>query len=248
MKKERFYLSTIDSHAHNLARTLGLGLELAQFCTASNMDEDFPAVSAQVEQQLAGIPRRILHGPFNELFPCAIDPKARALAAERYRQALQLGRRYGVQKVVLHAGFQPYVYFPSWFVEQSVDFWKRFLSDCDGSETIVLENVMETDPQWLLEIVRQVNDPRLRLCLDVGHAHVYSKVPVREWISTLAPYLSHFHLHNNAGHMDTHSPLFHGVIPMEAVLEQIPAECPEATCTLEVIDNRDNLVFLHSLE
>lgn len=247
MNKQQFYLSTIDSKAAELARELGLGLELAQFCTASNMDEAFPSVSQEVEQQLTGISRRLLHGPFNELFPCAIDPKARALAAERYRQALALAQKYRAQKVILHAGFQPHIYFPIWFVEQSVVFWKRFLTEWDGQQTIVLENVMETDPQWLLEIVEQVNDPRLRLCLDVGHAQVYSKVPVSQWISTLSPYLSHFHLHNNPGDADLHAPLFRGVIPMEAVLEQLEQECPEATCTIEVMDNTDNLPFLKNL-
>lgn len=247
MKKKQLYLSTIDEKAADLARELELGLELAQFCTAWNMDEQFAQVAPQVEAQLNGISRHLLHGPFNELFPCAIDPKARVLAADRYRQALTLAEHYSAEKVIFHAGFQPYLYYPVWFVDQSVIFWKDFLANWQGSSTIVLENVMETDPQWLLEIVRQVDDPRLRLCLDVGHAHVYSKIPVQNWLEVLFPYLSHFHLHNNPGDVDRHDPLFRGTIPMDALLAGIDTLCPHATCTIEVIDNTENYDFLRSL-
>lgn len=247
MKKELFYLSTIDSRAPEIARDFGLGLELAQFCTARNMDEDHGKVSRQVIDQLAGIQRCLMHGPFNELYPCAIDPRARALATERYSQALQLADRFGAGKLILHAGFQPYQYFPIWFVEQSIVYWKEFLQNWQGSTCIVLENVMETDPRWLLEIMQKVNDPRLRLCLDVGHAHVYSKIPVEEWVRMLSPWLSHFHIHNNSGEADLHDPLFRGSIRMESLLTLIETLCPDATVTAEVIDNTDNLEFFRNL-
>ena len=34
MREERFYLSTIDPKAGQLAREYGLGVEIAEFCTA----------------------------------------------------------------------------------------------------------------------------------------------------------------------------------------------------------------------
>ena len=41
MKKQRVYLSTIDPEAGSIARAQGLGVEIAEYCTASNMDEHF---------------------------------------------------------------------------------------------------------------------------------------------------------------------------------------------------------------
>lgn len=105
-----FYLSTIDHRAGDLARRYGLGIELAQFCTASRMDEYFPQADASVQRSCEDVPHRLLHGPFNELFPCAIDPKARQLAATRYRQAIGLAVRYGAEKVILHGGYHPFIY------------------------------------------------------------------------------------------------------------------------------------------
>ena len=152
MKKENIYLSTIASDAAPLAREYGCGLEIAEFCTAWNMDEKFSSVDGVVKKKLDGISQSTLHAPYNELFPCAIDKKARALAAERYRHAAVLAKRYGSTKLVIHGGYNPWIYYPVWYVEQSVFFWKEFLKEDPGVE-IVLENVLETEPQWLLDIV-----------------------------------------------------------------------------------------------
>ena len=235
MKREQIYLSTVDPRAGELARELGLGVEIAEYCTAWNMDREYPRTDERLRGALAGNPRRILHGPFNELFPCAIDPEARDLAARRYRQAIALARDYGADKVVIHAGFNPWLYYPVWFREQSAVFWREFLAEEPGVE-IVLENVLEQEPEWMTEILRAVDSPRLRLCLDVGHVNAYSPVDAAEWLRRCAPWISHFHLHNNNGTRDAHDPLFRGSIPMEELLTLAGALCPEATFTLELPD------------
>ena len=201
MKKENIYLSTIAPDAVRIAGEYGLGLEIAEYCTAWNMDEKFDSVDKVVRRKLNGLAGSLLHAPYNELFPCAIDKKARALAADRYRQAIELAKQYDSSKVIIHGGYNPWIYFPVWYVEQSVVFWKEFLKEDPGVE-IVLENVLETEPQWLLDIVKGVDNPKLRLCLDVGHVNAYSKIPVMNWLEEWVPYLSHFHIHNNDGSMD----------------------------------------------
>ena len=243
MNKEKIYLSTIASDAVRVAGIHGFGLEIAEYCTAWNMDEKFENVDKVVQKKLKGVPRNLLHGPYNELFPCAIDKKARELAAFRYRQAINLARRYGSEKVIVHGGYNPWIYFPIWYVEQSIQFWKEFLQEDPGVE-IVLENVLETEPQWLLDIVKGVDDTRLRLCLDVGHVNAYSPIPVTEWLTAWAPYLSHFHIHNNDTSRDQHNPLNVGTIPMQELLEQIDCLCPDATITLELMKAEESVSWL----
>ena len=87
MDQRKIYISTTVSDAQETAKRYGLGIEIAEYCTAWNMDEKFDEIHPKVQEEIAGISRCILHAPFNELFPCAIDKKARALAAYRYRQA-----------------------------------------------------------------------------------------------------------------------------------------------------------------
>lgn len=243
MNKEILYLSTVASDAADAARDYGLGLEIAEYCTAWNMDEEFPQTDAAVREKLEGIPNRVLHAPFNELFPCAIDKKARALAADRYRQAIDLAKHYGATKVIIHGGYNPWIYFPVWYVEQSVVFWKEFLQEDPGVE-IVLENVLETEPGWLLDIVKGVDDPRLKLCLDIGHVHAYSKIPVMDWLEHWAPWLSHFHVHNNDSTWDLHNALFDGTIPMKDFLLRAEQLCHGATFTFELTEDRPSLEWL----
>ena len=244
MERSQFYLSNIDPNAHTLARNAAVGLEIAEFCTAWNLDNAFRETDKGVQEKLGGIQRRILHGPFNELFPCAIDPKARALAAERYRQALSLAARYGANKVVLHGGYNPWLYYPCWYTEQSILFWKEFLNTVPQDMTICLENVLEEEYTMLLDIVKGVSDPRLQMCLDIGHVNAYSRQGVETWLESCAPYLSHFHIHNNFGDKDTHQGLLDGSIDMESFLHQADHLCPNATYTLEIPNGESSVHWL----
>ena len=257
MKKENILISTIAPDAANVAREYGLGIEIAEYCTAWNMDEKFEKTHAEVLEKIEGIKNLVLHAPFNELFPCAIDKKARQLAAFRYRQACELAGKYGAEKVVIHAGYNERIYYPIWFTEQSAVFWKEYLNACEScseekmpnasaKETviagnkadcrIVLENVLETEPEMMTDILEAVNSQNLRMCLDIGHVNAYSKIPVEEWLEKCAKYISHFHIHNNNGDYDSHSALFEGSINMKEFLERADELCPDATFTLELLE------------
>lgn len=240
-------LATIDPAAYTLARRYDLGLELDEFCTAGNMDD--PALFAPRDAAIrAEAPRlRVFHAPYSELFPCAIDPKARALAKARLDQAWALARSYGLHRMVVHGNYVPNVYFPQWYAEQSVSFWKDFLADKPADMALYIENVLEPDPELLFRIVQRVDDPRCRLCLDVGHANVacVSSIPVLRWLEVCAPLLGHVHLHNNDRFWDWHRPLEQGSIPAAELLERLTALAPEVGVTLEhPEDSESSLRFL----
>ena len=243
MRRENIYLSTIASDAPIYGREYGLGLEIAEFCTAWNIDRRFELTDSRVQESMQGISRSILHAPSNELFPCAIDEKARELAAYRYRQAIDLAKRYGSKKVVIHGGYHPWMYYPVWYVGQSVAFWKEFLKEDPGVE-IVLENVLETQPDMILDILEGVDDPRLRMCFDVGHINAYSYIPIMDWLETCAPWIGHIHVNNNDGREDLHQGLQDGIIPMKELLQRIESLCPEATITLEMTQTKSSLEWL----
>ena len=241
MKKERLFLSTIADDAVQTAREFGLGVELAQFCLAENMDKTPPDVQASLDAALQ-VPRRVLHAPFAELCPAAIDPLVRAVTRRRFLQAAALAKRYGAEKMVVHSGFIPLVYYPEWFAPQSAAFWREFLNDVDGL-TLCVENVMETSPDALRQIAEQVNDPRLRICFDVGHAFCQGG-ELAPWLDALAPYSSHVHLHNNHGTFDEHLGLPDGTLDMATVIRQLEALAPQATYTLEVRSARASVEWL----
>ena len=145
--KKKLYLSGIDGRAAQLARENGLGYEIADFCYAPVLED--PVRRAEVRAQMAGIGRFWLHAPFAELAPCAIDPLVREVTRTRYRQTVRLARELGVNRLVIHGGFVPQVYFPEWYIEQSVQFWREFLRELPDGMTVALENVMEPEPSLL---------------------------------------------------------------------------------------------------
>lgn len=241
---DKFYLSTIDENAHLLAKKYGLGLEIAEFCTPWFLDSEFEQTDRLVREKLGCSDRFVLHAPFSELFPCAIDPKVRAVAAERYRQVIQVAQGYGIHKIVVHGGYNPRIYFPVWYTEQSVQFWKGFVSEIPENMVFCLENVFEEEPAMLTEIVRQMDDRRIRLCLDVGHANAYSTLGWRSWLEECADVTEHIHIHNNDGDRDSHSRLWEGSLPMKELLAVVEQVCPRATVTLELMGAEESVKWL----
>ena len=149
--------------------------------------------------------------------------------------SIDLAKQYCAAKVVVHGGYNRGLYYPVWYVEESIKFWKEFLAEDPGVQ-IVLENVLEEEPGMLLDIVKGVDDPRLRLCLDIGHVNAYSQVPLMQWLESWKDYLSHFHIHNNDGSWDTHHALYDGNIPMREFLDRAAECCTDATFTLELLE------------
>lgn len=244
--KDKLYLSTIADDDYEMAARYGLGLEIAEFCTAMNMDgELFSCFDSNVRTKMQYAGRFTFHAPFAELCPCAIEPLVREITRKRYLQAIGLAQQYGVNRIVIHGGYLPRVYYHHWFIEESVKFWKALLEEVPAGIELMLENVLEDDCDLLPKIVRKVGDPRLRLCLDVGHLHVMlPQVDVLSWLTAWAPHLAHVHLHNNFGDHDTHNPLPEGDIDMEAVLETLANHAPAATITIENIVCEPSLEWL----
>lgn len=229
--KPRLFLSGMDGQASELAAQQGLGLELTDFTWAVMLDT--PDAVEKARKKMQGISRFWLHAPFAELIPCAIDPKVREVAMSRFRQTVRTAEALGIRHIVFHAGFIPWVYFPEWFVPQSVAFWKELLAEMPQDMTAALENVMEPGPEMLVKIAEGVDDRRLGLCLDVGHAcSEVSRTAPEDWITPMRPFLRHVHLHSNFGSADLHLPLGEGSLPANRILDRLLRET-DATLTLE---------------
>ena len=243
----RLFISTIAQDAAGLAREHGIGLEIAEFCTAFNMDTDFETWDERVRLQMAGVERFLFHAPFNELCPAAVDPLIVDVAKKRYAQGYALMRGYGINAMVVHAGFIPTFYDEGWFAAKSINFWKEFLSDKPDDFRLYLENTFERTPDLLCEIVGAVNDKRFRLCLDVGHAAISGRgASIMEWEKRTAPFLRHVHLHNNDGMRDLHSAAGRGQIDMAAFVSAVLDDAREASFTIETSEARESVDWLRA--
>lgn len=242
---EKLHISSIDERCALIAHEHGLGVEIAEFCWAYYIDNDRSEHIEKCRKMMAGSSSFWFHAPFAELAACAIDPRARELAMTRYLQSAQIAAELGINRLVIHGGYIPYVYYPETYVNQSIAFWKEFLEKTPETLIIALENVMEPTPEMLVQIADGVNSPRLGLCLDIGHANcIVSKMPPEEWIAPMAKRLFHVHIHDNLGENDLHLPLGEGSIRIEHILDTLLEACPKASFTLENMNAVPSISFL----
>lgn len=236
-----------DEEMKELVAQTGMGVESIEFSISENLDHLEESIKHyQKRLKKMGNPPLTLHGPFLDLNPAAFDSLIREVTMTRFDQCYQAGLALGAKKIVYHSGMIPCIYFREGWADQVSRFFNDFLKGRDELE-IVMENVLDEDWRLLLDVYKQVNHPNFKLCLDIGHAHCYSEIPVLEWAKELAPYISHVHVHDNAGDWDSHLGLGRGSLPYQEVLQILPLT-EERTWTIECSRKEDVLLCAQKIK
>ena len=233
--KRLFLHCTTDNieQALPLVKQRGLGIELTSFSHPPLLERPEELV-AQHRQWLDGFTgMRSIHGAFYHLIPGAIDPLIREATATRMRQAIGFARETSASHVIFHHGYYARARFDAAWVARSTAFWREILTVVPDGLMVHLENAHEVSPDLQLALIDEVNDPRLGICLDIGHAQVFSQTAVIDWITALGNRITYVHLHDNDGSADQHLPLGEGTIPLIDVLAALEAHAPQAIWTIE---------------
>lgn len=242
---------TYKERTAKIAKQYQMGLELAEFCISENLEEKYCEVLPHFEYNRNSVDAVVLHAPYNELYPHAIDKAASELAYRRYQQIWEICKKYQIPKIIIHGNYVPSLYFPEWFKARNIEFWKRFLSEQKENITVCIENVMEPTPDLITDIIKVVDSSRLRMCLDVGHANLTDIKP-EIWLRECAECISHYHIHNNYGpggygkasQADLHLGLGKGIIDMKAMLMLAEELTPSATASVESYETEESAAWL----
>lgn len=222
----------------DLALRRGLGIELMAFAFPDVLDGDWRALVTAYRALLAPVPRRSMHGPFLDMSPGSMDKRVNALVMARYRQALDIAAELSIPTVIFHANFIASLRTDSYrsgWTKRNVAFFSELAPyAADRAVTIAIENMWEYEPSIIADLLRAVDHPNVRACLDVGHAHLFGEAPIAHWLVALTPYLAHVHLNNNDGRVDVHCALADGVIDYALILPALLALPSEPTMTLEM--------------
>lgn len=211
-----------------VARQYGLGLELQEFSDPNVLDSDWRGLLDRYRHALKDFSGPLsMHGAYIDLVSGSPDLRLVALTRERYLHNLEIGRELGVQYIDFHANYLPLVdhpsYLPGW-VERQVAFWSPLAEQAAQlGMVLLLENMWEPDPAIIVRILERIRSPYLRACLDVGHAVLYSHLPISAWIRELGEDLVYTHLHNNHGTTDEHLAFGDGVIDFPELLNSLRA-------------------------
>lgn len=251
--KNKLFIATFSKNAPSVAKDFGVGLEINHTCISEDLDiSNRQSLLSQIRKDIASAevsdPSGLfLHGPFTEIHPAAIDYRARQLGMERLSEAYEVASALEINRMVVHTGWLPFIYFKSWQAEKGAAFWQEFLKDKASNFHIYVENVLEDEPYMLLDMMKQIDNPHIKLCLDTGHANATTspELPVEKWIEVLGPHIGHFHLHNNDGTGDSHSAFDCGSMDMNSIFSAINKFCDDdVTLTIEARDARACLCWL----
>lgn len=192
-----------------------------------------------------------IHGPFMDLSPGSPDPKIRELTTLRFNQLIDSVAVFNPKTVVCHAGYDHtrYNFCKDKWLDHAVAAWKWLGKELyDRGTRLMLENVYETYPDELLQVLEQLDPDHIGYCLDVGHLAPFGKYPIDKWLDATGKYIGQLHLHDNHGDHDSHLGMGKGCINFEIVFDYIKKLSPPPIVTLEPHEQEDFMASLAYLE
>lgn len=240
-----------------LSQAHGLGIEVMAFAFPNILDGDVNGAIRSYQTLLAPVPGPItLHGPFMDMAPGSPDPRINATCIDRYRHAIEIAAELNASKIVFHANFIAAIhnvgYRLGWH-DRNVEFWTDMADFAAGHGVLLaVENMWEFDPRIIVDVIAEVNHPYLRACLDVGHAHLFGPDHDFEaWLSAFEPWLTHAHVNNTHGKLDTHNALGDGILNYDTILDRMRLLDTLPTFALEMYEvnyMRESLPFFQLQE
>lgn len=219
--------------AIHFASTHQMGFELMDLAYPTNLD-DIEKLS-HLQKAYAGAPFYSIHGVFIDLNYSGGDRLIFAESSKRIRQCIEASLFFHSPRIVIHSCFCPNLLpdnplYGIW-TKTAAEMFCSLLDEFPV--TIYIENALDISPEIILNLVKCANHPRLRVCFDVAHAHL-TKTPIKDWVSTLAPYITYCHLSDNHGLYDEHLPLGEGNIDWKEYNSLLGQFHIEADYTLEL--------------
>ena len=182
-------------------------LEITTFILPDFLGANGQEILRDFQQKLHGFKGAVsVHGACIDLVINSEDKKVREVTKQRIFQSLEIARELKAERVVFHGNFNPLMqndehYKLNW-IERNAIFWPEVLENYPP--TVVLENTFEPTPEMFRALLGEVSSSRLKVCLDMGHMNVWSKVPLEEWIAVLGEDIHSMHIHDNKGDYDYH--------------------------------------------
>ena len=217
-----------------------LGIEVQGFCNPYIKDKE--QLKEKYLENLEMINKgKSYHAPYWDLNLGTKIVEIQEAMYKIYNEAYSIAKELGCTEIVIHSNYKPGTDWYDGWIRRGKEFLNKFLSDKDDSITICIENQFESDSELLLRLIDEVNDSRIRICLDIGHANCNSNMAVEDWIKTLNDRIAYYHLHNNHGKQtilgynkdDEHLGIDNGTINIENILKLAEEYTPNAVWNIE---------------
>jgi sugar phosphate isomerase/epimerase len=202
-----------------------------------------------VREMLDYSPSLSFHAPFMDLSPGAVDSKVREATIMRFSHMLDISDILKPKAIVFHSGYEKWKYalhIDLW-LEKSLMTWQPLNERATTMGVrIAIENIFEDEPTNLKLLMEAMNSENFGICFDTGHFHLFSKVPLENWIAPLKPYIIELHLHDNDRTSDQHLPVTEGTFDFKGFFELLGNK--NCIYTLEAHSPQNVLKSMNSLQ
>ena len=217
-------------------------------------DPPDPASARKIAED-CGLPIDSVHGVFGPTRdPSSPDEAMRRSTIETYRAEGELALQLGGSMIIVH----PAAVMPKPITSAKDPEGPRAaalrrslqqladLADAQGV-TYLVENVPHDyhfgwDPARLAEMIRQLNHQGVRMCFDVGHAHMTGDAAAA--LEACRDVVSYLHINDNDGRSDSHLVPGRGTIDWDRLTEPIARLPADTPAMLELFESEANLAQL----
>jgi len=179
-----------------------------------------------------------VHGPFVGIRQTHMDCLLKEAVKKRMRLTYEMVKELKPEVLVLHSGIVGDIktwQLEDFWLEETTNFWKEEIKKYEKERIkIVIENLVEEEPDILIKLCNGVNSPFFALCLDIGHLNVFSELSPSNWVKRMRKRLQYVHLHDNNGEKDEHLPVGKGNIDFDNFFDSIKNNKNDIIIALEL--------------
>lgn len=203
-------IRTIDEFDASFFSDLQLGVELQDFTEPALPDFAVYKMLRRYERKLADFHfTKAMHGSFLDVDIASFNLDFARYSKKLYLRDLFFAKVLDLDYVIFHANTKlRYANQNAFtvFANLQKDFFAEALDATGFSGTVVLENVLDAAPTYILSLLNTIRLPQVKMNFDFGHAKL-SSTPIADWIAATADKIGYVHLHSNNGIDDVHNPV-----------------------------------------
>lgn len=221
-----------------IAKERNLGIEVQEFYLTELRQGDWQDRLNRYIDLLQDFQEDLsIHNAFLWIDHLGLDPEIAELTKRRYDFVFMIAKELGCKVIVSHFEWHPFFggdWLKRW-QEGSVRFWEKYVNIAEREGFVLVgENTSEPRPEVIKPIIDKLNSDRFKFVLDVGHANLFSEVPLEEWLTTFGSDLVYLHAHNNYRDYDAHNPVFRGTVNFDHLFHTLDKLDIAPTITTEI--------------
>lgn len=209
-----------------------------------------------------------IHAPIHGVNACASDPAAIEASLAALKQAIKIAQRLDAAYIVLHPGEydraipdavadpEGYAAARAECLARCASFLRKLVDETGGEAGIplALENVpprperFGSDCDFLLDAIAAAGTSRVRVLLDIGHAHLCGPERALAELRKCKSRLIGMHIGDNHGERDEHLAVGGGTVPYRELAAELAEDGERLIWVLETGSEAAAAASVHPLE